>query len=229
MSEEPGKMRRFGLPRARRAALDRLAEAYADDDIELSDYEQRTTAVHAAEDLDELQRIMHDVPDFDVAPPVPRTGGGENQATAASHPLDASPAERPELDMETTVQLLGDREYSAEDARGGLRIVSILGDTTVDLRDLRAGERVVLCHISLLGDLTLLLPRGCRLRRQHLLLLGDENRREPRKKERKRLGIPEDTGARGRSDGREEMHAGPPPEVQLRGFKLLGDVTLIEV
>ncbi|MFW6250010.1 MAG: DUF1707 SHOCT-like domain-containing protein [Alkalispirochaetaceae bacterium] len=227
MSEEEREPRRFGLPRARKAVLDRLARAYADDDIELPEYERRTTAAEAAESVDELQRIMHDVPDFDLSGVVPRAAELSGQERPGSGEEERFVPESPGGAMPTALQLLGDREYGITDVREGVRIVSLLGDSTVDLRELREGERVVLSHVSLLGDLTILLPAGCSVRRHHLLLLGDENRREPRKKERKRLGI------RGEQSGRDPrsgyIASGPPPIVELRGFKLLGDVTFIEV
>ena len=223
MSEGSQEPRRFGLPRARKAALDRLAQAYADDDIELSEYERRTAAAQSSDSLDELQRIMHDVPDFDLTELVPKTRVGEPAARAEPYKEELQPYGG---ELETTVQLLGDREYGVADLRGGLRVVSVLGDSTVDLRELRAGERVVLSHVSLLGDLTILLPRDCRIRRQHLLLLGDENRREPRRRERKKLRL--DRRDREHFTDRAQPPANP-PILELRGFKLLGDVTFIEL
>jgi hypothetical protein len=228
MTGEYHEARRFGLPRAREAALDRIARAYADDDIDLSDYERRTADIQSAEHLDELQRIMNDVPDFDVTVLVP-PGAGE----AAKKPRRSGAPERrvdggPDPDMHTMFQVLGDRDYGSGDALGGLRIVSLLGDSTVDLRDLQAGETVTLSHLSLLGDLTILVPTGCRVRRQHILLLGDETVREPRKKERRHLHLASDTGDERAPAPQRNFSPGPPPRVVLRGFKLLGDVTIVE-
>ena len=107
MSDEHRQARRFGLPRARQAALDRLARAYADDDIELPDYERRATAVQLADNLDELRRIMDDVPDFDVSALVP---GGSTGAAPVHSPSDEANASAPEAsaeEMRTALQILG--------------------------------------------------------------------------------------------------------------------------
>lgn len=229
MTDDYREGRRFGLPRAKEAALDRIARAYADDDMDLSDYERRTADIQAAEHLDELQRIMSDVPDFDVTALVPRRDGAPTRAPGGYGAPEGRAGAGSDEGMHTMFQVLGDRHYGTGDALGGLRVVSLLGDSTVDLRDLVAGETVTLSHLSLLGDLTILVPAGCRVRRQHILILGDETVREPRKKERKRLRLDPDTGEeRSPALARNDLSAGPPPTVVLRGFKLLGDVTILE-
>lgn len=229
MTDEYAEARRFGLPRAKEAALDRIARAYADDDMELSDYERRTADIQAAEHLDELQRIMSDVPDFDVTALVPRSDGAPTRAPGGYAAPEGRRGGGAEEGMHTMFQVLGDRDYASADALGGLRVVSLLGDSTVDLRDLDAGETVTLSHLSLLGDLTILVPAGCRIRRQHILILGDETVREPRKKERKRLRLDPDTGEdHPPALRRGDLSTAAPPTLVLRGFKLLGDVTILE-
>ncbi|MFP4483978.1 MAG: DUF1707 domain-containing protein [Spirochaetaceae bacterium] len=215
--------RRFGLPKIRQAALDRLARGYADDDIEIDDYERRTEAVNAAESVDEIARIMADVPDFSVDDPALFSGSGDGTGGvvggAGARPparagSGAAPAQyrRPGTPAEngrpaTRLQVLGDREYDLADMENGaLRVLSMLGDSTVSLADLRPGEEVVLTHYSLLGDMTIIVPAGCEITRRHVLLLGDEQRQ----------------GRRSARPG------GQTPRVVLRGFKLLGDVTILE-
>jgi hypothetical protein len=194
--------RRFGLPRVRRAALDRLARGYADDDIDLDDYEKRTARIQDAISVDEIAEIMHDVPDFSVdraARSEPAEPPAEFHAPPPAH-ADGQPP--------TMLQVLGDREFDIADVEGGaLRVISLIGDTTIDLGGLQPGEHVILSAYSLLGDLTVIVPRGCRVHRRHALILGD---------------LEHDRGSAGQ---REEASC----QVVLRGFKLLGDVTIVEV
>jgi hypothetical protein len=194
--------RRFGLPKVRRAALDRLARGYADDDIDLEDYERRTAQVHDAISIDEITNVMHDVPDFSVDEAA-RASSVDQPAQA-----EASPPANPGAQPATMLQVLGDREFDIADVEGGaLRVISLIGETTIDLGGIQPGETVVLSTYSLLGDLTVIVPRGCRVHRRHVLVLGD---------------LEHDRGASRR--GAEDTC-----QVVLRGFKLLGDVTIVEV
>ncbi len=222
MSTDHPTPRRFGLPRIRQAALDRLARGYADDDIEIDDYEHRTEAVNAAESVDEIARIMADVPDFNVDDPAifsggaPGTGGDldtvPNGVPGAASRNAPAGYRRPGAPTTggapaTRLQVLGDREYDLADTdNGALRVISILGDSTVSLADLQPGEEVELSSYSLLGDTTVIVPAGCEIVRRHFLLLGDEERQ-----------------------GRRSVRpGGGSARVVLRGFKLLGDVTIVE-
>lgn len=214
--------RRFGLPKIRQAALDRLARGYADDDIEIDDYEHRTEAVNAAESVDEIARIMADVPDFSVDDPAIFSGGaagaGSDLDTEAGGATGTASRNAPAAYRRpgapsaggapaTRLQVLGDREYDLADTdNGALRVISILGDATVSLADLQPGEEVEVGSYSLLGDTTIIVPAGCEIVRRHFLLLGDEERQ-----------------------GRRSARSGAgSARVVLRGFKLLGDVTIVE-
>jgi hypothetical protein len=215
-SEEDMTPDRYGLPKVRRAALDRLARAYAEDDLELEDYEDRTEALEAAGSLQDVARVMADIPDFDpetftgggaqFLPPRPAFTGRESHVGPAGGPGrqgDAAPA--------TAIQIIGDRKVSLADFRNGeIRIFTLLGDTKVDLSDLRSGETAYVRDFGLLGDFTLRVPTGTQVIRRRIVLLGDEKRVSP--------AMP--------------AAASPPPvppRVVIEGFRLLGDTKIVDL
>ena len=217
----------YGLPKLRRAALERLARAYADDDLELEDYERRTGDIHAAETVQEIARVMADVPDFGIEGFGGRQDTGEQPpvAPARSHPAPSSfPAEQG--DHGTAVQVLGDREIAFADFRGGaMHVFCLLGDTRIDLTDLGPRDTVVVTDHGALGDVVVRVPAGTEVVEQRVVILGDFKRGPART-------------ARGRRNTRWklEKHGGEAPprparasRVVLRGFRLLGDTKIIDV
>ncbi len=213
------------MPKMRRAALDRLARAYAEDDLDLDDYEARTEALEAAGSLQDVARVMSDIPDFDpqaLAPRPPFVGPVESRANR----MDADPA--------TAIQILGDRTVDLADfANGGIRIFCLLGDTKIDLSALRPGETVFVKDIGLLGDFTLRVPAGTHVVRRRVVLLGDE-KRVPQKKLRKGRGLgpgknttaPEATTT---TTSAPASRAQDPPRVVIEGFRLLGDTKIVDL
>jgi hypothetical protein len=213
-SDEAQSPRRYGLPRVRRAALERLAHAYGDDDLELEDYEHRAAAVESAESVEEIARVMSDVPDFDV--------DTITRGPVARRTADVPAARDEGTELPTAVQILGDRTLDLADFRnGGVRVVGILGDTHVDLRELGPGETAVVEDFSLLGDFTVVVPAGTEVVRHRLVILGDMVRRGPKKSEARRWKL--------RSDAARAVEHYGAPRLILRGFRLLGDTRIIDV
>lgn len=219
--EDAPRPQRYGLPRLKAAALERLGRAYADDDLELEDYERRTEAVQAAESVQEIADIMHDVPDFDpmgVRSPSPGPG-------AAPEPAPGPGAHGP-----TEVQILGDRTLDLTDFRNGaVRVFALLGDTRVDVSQLRPGETVVITDFGALGDFSIRVPAGTDIINHRVVVLGDVERGTARSKDTRR-GRGWRIAKRGTADTRPPEPAyGPAPRVILHGFRLLGDTRIIEV
>lgn len=223
--DENSLPQRYGVPKLRHAALERLARAYADDDLELEDYERRTGEIHAAETVQEIARVMADVPDFSTEGfDVSRHRSGEQGEHG------------------TAVQVLGDREIALADFRdGAMHVFCLLGDTRIDLADLGPRDTVVVTDFGALGDVVVRVPAGTEVVEQRVVVLGDfkrgparaaRGRRNTRWKlekhggeaARRHLGGPEGTTT-GRSP---TAHAGA-SRVILRGFRLLGDTKIIDV
>lgn len=229
-SEETMKPHRYGLPKMRRAALERLARAYAEDDLDLEDYEDRTEALEAAGSLQEVARVMADIPDFH-----PETLTTERAGPPAVRPSFVGPVEsrvdRTDAVPATAIQILGDRTVGLADFRNGrIRVFCLLGDTKIDLADLRPGETAFVKDFGVLGDFTLRVPAGTEVVRRRIVLLGDE-KRVPQKKLRKTKGL-----GRGKPAPAPEAttttpasRAPVPPKVVIEGFRLLGDTKIIDL
>ena len=59
----------YGVPKLRRQILQRLADAYADDNLELSEYERRVRAAEYAATIEQLETLVADFPARPAPPP----------------------------------------------------------------------------------------------------------------------------------------------------------------
>ena len=216
----------FGLPKMRARALDRLARAYAEDDLDLAEYERRTASANAAASVDQIVDLMRDVPDFDLG----SYGSTASRSTSPTATSGGQPAEFTPSETETRVQVLGDQNYEIADLPGGgLSIVTILGDSTVDLSGIEPGRTVRIGGFALLGDLKVIVPQGTRISTKQITILGDVVRRSGSKLKRKLRDIALDAKMHRREAEGAEYYDSHPPRVVIAGFKLLGDTQIIEV
>jgi hypothetical protein len=231
--DEKSPPQTYGVPKLRRAALERLARAYADDDLELEDYERRTGEIHAAETVQEIARVMADVPDFAVE--------GFDRSPSNAQALERPPRTA-EGDHGTAVQVLGDREIALADFRGGaMQVFCLLGDTRIDLAGLGPGDTVFVTDHGALGDVVVRVPAGTEVVERRVVVLGDfkrgparaaRGRRNTRWKLDKRGGAisrPRIDGPGGTAAGESPTQHARAPRVILRGFRLLGDTKIIDV
>lgn len=186
--------RRYGLAERRKEISDVLAQAFAAGRIELEDYERRLDLANSADCIEDLEKVIHDFP-ADVR---------------ASDPPEAEPpATVPEVD--TKLAIVGDQHIDHHSFEtGAVRSIALVGDVTVHLERIPPRrDPVVLTVFSLIGDTTIIVPRGMRVRNKVVSLLGDNEYRES--------VDPEDPGAPGAQG-----------TCILRGFSLLGDIVIQE-
>jgi hypothetical protein len=226
--------RAYGVPSRRKKVIELLTEAYARDELEQSEFEKRVERAEHARTIDELDELIADFPEEVVNGSVPAVGPGGVQAYGAQVPgPQLSGAElQKEVDRldgmaaPTRFNLLGDQHVAVSPADPAVvRSVSLLGDCEIDLRSLSGRPGAFLVKVAaLLGDTTIIVPRGTPVDFRLISLLGDEKRvtgGKGLKKLAKRLGL-----------GPREEDAQPPapgPTVVVMGFKLLGDTQVIEV
>lgn len=175
--------RRYGLTERRREVCDLLAQAFAADRIELEDYERRLDLANSADCIEDLERVIHDFP------------------------ADVRGSDRPEAD--TKPAIVGDQHVDHHSYEpGAIRSIALVGDVTVYLEPPPPGsDPVVLTVFSLIGDTTVIVPRGMSVRNKVVSLLGDTEYRKSEEPE-----VAETPGSQG--------------TCILRGFSLLGDIVI---
>jgi hypothetical protein len=193
MNDELEK-RRYGLAERRKEVCDLLAQAFAGDQIELEDYERRLDLVNSADSIEEVDSVIHDFPATVRAPAVPEA---------------EPPATVPEV--ETKLAIVGDQHIDHHNFEAGsVRSIALVGDVTVHLERIPPRrEPVVLTVFSLIGDTTVIVPRGMRVRNKVVSLLGDNEYHENTEPD-----VPEVPGSHG--------------TCILKGFSLLGDIVIQE-
>jgi hypothetical protein len=152
----PGK-RRYGVPEYRDKISACLETAYAENNLELAEYEKRLDLANSAESIEELDALVHDFP--------------ENRRPGALAPAEISDEES----SDAKIVILGDQHLTAEDFCGKeIKTISIIGDVNIDIRRFRNSPEPVRIKIySLIGDTRVIIPRGMKVKNRVKNLLGD--------------------------------------------------------
>ena len=215
--------RTYGVPRRRDEIITLLGEAYAQNDLDQSDFERRLELAEGARTIEELQEIIADFPstvvDRNTTPEVSAGSAIQEDIERQVERLDG-------MSAPTRFTLLGDQHISLLPTEPRvLRTVTILGDSKVDLRPLSGMPGVILLKVvSLIGDTKIHVSRGTHVDFRLHNLLGDQRRSGRRDGLLSRLAR-KITGA---SAKQEEHPSRPGPMVVVTGFKLIGDTVVIE-
>lgn len=216
----------FGVPARRERIVAMLTEAYARNDLDERELERRLERAEAAETIGELEALVADFP------PEARATYGAPRSPAARAALTPAQIEEQvnRLDGEsapTRFSLIGDLrlEVKSADARVA-RVVCIVGDTHVDLRPLAGESGVFLLKVAtLVGDTRIRVPAGTQVDVRAISIIGEQKRRDAREggvlaRLGRKLGVlPEAPRA----------PPGPPgPVVVVTGYKLIGDIKILE-
>ena len=199
MSDNMPEKRKYGVPDYRDKIIRHLETAYADNKLELDEYEKRLELAYKAEFMEDLEALVHDFPTL--------------QADAGREMENNTDTDISEADDETNITLIGDQHLTAEDfSNRKIRSVSILGDVNIDVRSFRNSEGPVRINIySFIGDTRIIIPRGMKVKNRFRSLLGDY---ELVRNEEQNL----------QEKGSEEFKG----TCILEGFSLLGDVSIRE-
>ena len=217
----------FGVPARRERIIAILAEAYASNELEQREYEDRVGRAEQAQTLEQLNALIADFPAEAIAryglpgaPEAQRAALAPTEIERAVAQLDGQPAP-------TRTSIFGDQRVTLypEDRRV-LRTVVGFGDTHLDLRPLSGQGGVFLLKVAtFVGDTRITVPPGTRVDVRATVLIGDQTKKSGR------LG-----GFLGRLGRRlgvlpqpPQQRSGPPgPVVVVTGFKLIGDVEIRE-
>lgn len=151
--DDDGQPTAYGVPKLRREVLQRLADAYADDNLELAEYERRVRAAELATTIGELEAVVADFPERGGAAAPPVTG-----------PVPGSG---------TTVTLMSERDMEVQ-AAGDMpqQVINIMGATRIDLSAAPPGVyELRVCNV--MGEIQVAVPHGTQVNRTLWSLLSE--------------------------------------------------------
>ena len=216
--DDAGRPTAYGVPKLRQQVLQRLADAFADDerhrsawgasigtlgarwiaviddrapaaDLELAEYERRVRAAELATTIGELDAVVADFPERDTTVPSRATG--------------------PVVGSGMAVTVMGSRDMEIEAAGDVPRqVINVMGETRIDLSTAPPGV-YELRVINVMGEIQVAVPYGTQVNRTLWNLLSEVTIR-PWKVRRS-------TGTRFTSH-----------QINLAGFSLMGEVTIRE-
>ncbi len=169
MSDNIPEKRKYGVPEFRDKIIRRLETAYADNKLELDEYEKRLDLAYKAEYIEDLEALVHDFPGIQQSESKEIYKNYENDLYEE---VDKSGFE---ADEDTKITLIGDQHLTAEDfSNGRIQSLSILGDVNIDIRRFRNSEGPIRIKIySFIGDTRIIIPRGMKIQNRFKSLLGD--------------------------------------------------------
>ncbi|MDE0449682.1 MAG: DUF1707 domain-containing protein [Spirochaetaceae bacterium] len=159
--DDGGKPTAYGVPKLRRQVLQKLADAFADDNLELAEYERRVRAAELATTIGELEAVVADFPGDGVREP--RATGAVAAAGAA-------------------VTVMGDREMEVHEA-GDVPsfVINVMGNTRIDLSAAPPGVYDLrIC--SVMGDVQVAVPPGSQVNRTLWSMMSDVKTRPSKAK-----------------------------------------------
>ena len=144
----------YGVPKLRRQILKRLADAYADDNLELAEYERRVRAAEQATTIGQLDAVVADFPDG------PRVAPGSRPAT----PVPGGGA---------AVTVMGERDFEVETVQDLPRqVINVMGQVRIDLSDAPPGVYELRVY-NVMGELQVAVPYGTQINRTLWNLLSE--------------------------------------------------------
>lgn len=200
----------FGLPKKREQVITILGDAFAENNLEVDEYERRLEIAHNAKSLEALRNAIHDFPQVNTVLPI----ASQKQATS---PFTPSPEEPSRF-----ISLIGDiKAKGLEIASPSISHVSLIGDTFLDLRKIaETHPHLRIESYTGIGDLKILVPANTKVRKNLFTLIGETVQRVKGKGFWKKLF------------GKEEQlppvpaSSLPPVTLEIVGFKLIGDVVI---
>lgn len=161
---------RDGFESRRQEAIDRLTAAFANDSIDMDEYERRTGAASAATELSQLERLTYDLPA--AQPPRDsesraRRAAGERAASRYDSVVGAPPVTTGCVMSER--QLVGDWLTSDR-----VSSFTVMGSTMLDLRDVELPPGPVRIEaFTLMGETKVIVPTGVPVKMSAFAFMGE--------------------------------------------------------
>ena len=218
--------RGFGVPKRREEIVKLLTDAYAGDDLEQRDFEQRLERAEQARTIEELDAIVDDFPPEVVRGEVGRPSATDPAVGLSGKALDAEVQRLDAIEVSSRVGIFGDKRVIARPSdERVVQFAVLFGDTVVDLRQLAGTGGAYLVKISTgFGDTRVIVPPGTDVQARHVSVIGDQRH----KKKTRGSFLNRLARTLGAKPDSTETEALPGPTVVITGFKLIGDVKIIE-
>jgi hypothetical protein len=151
--DDGGKPTGYGVPKLRRQVLLRLADAFAEDNLELAEYERRVRGAELATTIGELEAVVADFPERDTTVPSRATG--------------------PVVGSGMAVTVMGSRDMEIEAAADVPRqVINVMGETRIDLSAAPPGVyELRVCNV--MGEIQVAVPYGTQVNRTLWSLLSE--------------------------------------------------------
>ena len=166
-----GEGERGPLNLSRQNAIDTLMEHFANDVLDVDEFERRLDRAHAATSTDELRALLIDLPGGGMLPSAPGMTPGTDVAPRPSY--SAAPAGQVK-DAEYVVALMGgtSRRGHWQPARKNYAI-AIMGGTELDFREAAFGPGVTEVQVwTMWGGVEIIVPPGINIESRGIALLG---------------------------------------------------------
>ena len=144
----------YGVPKLRRQILQRLADAYAEDNLELSEYERRVRDAEQATTIAHLEALVADFPVAGTAAP-------------------SLPPSAPVAGGHAAVTVMGERDVVVQAPHDVPRqVINVMGSTRIDLSAAPPGVYELRVY-NVMGELQVAVPYGTEVSRTLWSILSE--------------------------------------------------------
>jgi hypothetical protein len=155
----------------RQAAIDRLMEAFADDALDVEEFERRLDRAHAATTSEELKSLLSDLPG-QAGLPVPLSESGSTSPTPRREYTVAAEGQVKESQFVVAVMGGSSRRGHWRPARKNYA-VAVMGGTELDFREAVLPPGVTEVQVwTMWGGVEIVVPPGVNVESHGIALLG---------------------------------------------------------
>ncbi len=159
------------LSHTRQVTIDALMEHFANDVMEIEEFERRVDSAHAAKTNDELKALLQDMPGSGNLPAVAGAGASDLPAHLPQYTVTSAAQVK---DKEFVVACLGGSSRTGRWAPARKNYcVAVMGGAELDFREAVLGPGITEVHIfTMWGGVQVVIPPGLNVESHGLALLG---------------------------------------------------------
>lgn len=166
---------REGAPPERERVVEALCEHYAQDRLEIAEFERRVDLAHRARTRDELSALLADLPSLAAPVPAPQRPERPRPSTDVALPPGTgrvTPSRTPEHQTEIAVWSGRTRKGSWIPART-IRALGFMGSVELDFREALFGtDEIRIQAVALMGAVEIIVPPGIRVETEGFAIMG---------------------------------------------------------
>ncbi|MEM1135425.1 MAG: LiaF domain-containing protein [Bacteroidota bacterium] len=214
----------FGLPKYREKIITAISEAFANNDLDIEEYERRLDLAHDAKSIEDLRNTVYDFPQVNSLLPIAQQQEQRPTFPSSTPNYAPSPAEsfRKSFENLDHLNIIGDKRiYSTDITKPNIKVITVIGETFIDLREVALKfNHIKIENYCAIGSIKIRVPHNAQIKKNMIVLIGDTKK--------KKVGASFIKKLFGMDNQKPVRYDPNPPElfIEVSGFMLIGDLII---